>query len=331
MTQRLRIPGEWEPHEACWLAFPHLAHEWPDLVAAQRTIAELCRLVSDPGGELVRLLVRDETLERDARNLIGRAPNVEYVPARYGDVWLRDTVPTLGQHAPGRLGGLCFEFNGWGGKYEMPGDDTVGDWLLTRLGGHAYRCPVVLEGGAIESNGQGTLLTTESCVLNPNRNPGLTREGFEAALRALIVLETVVWLEAGLAHDHTDGHVDMIARFADPRTVLCMIPESGAPNAEVLQDIRRRLLDTGLAVLDLPAPRAVQAADGSPLPATYCNFYVANEAVVVPTYGAPEDAAALETLGTAFAGREVVGLPAVDLLCAGGAFHCATQPQPVSS
>ena len=329
MKERFRVPGEWERHEACWLAFPHLAEEWPfGLLPAQRSIAELCRAIAGPGGEPVRLLVRSPEVERQARALIGDADGIEYVSAAYGDCWLRDTAPLLGYDGRGALCGLRFALNGWGGKYQMPFDDAVGDWLLGHLGARGARSPLFLEGGAIESNGAGTFLTTASCVLNDNRNPGLTRQAFEDALGELVEVSRVVWLERGLEHDHTDGHVDMIARFASAKTVLCMQPTEDVPNAGVMREIASVLHDEGFSVLPLPAPAAVFDREGAPLPASYCNFYVANDAVIVPTYGVPEDEAALEVIGQAFDDREAVGLSARDLLCGGGVFHCVTQPQP---
>lgn len=332
MTGRVRIPGEWERHEACWLAFPYVADEWPlNLIDAQRSVAALCRAIAGPGNEPVRLLVADAEVERQARASVGDTANIELVRAEYGDCWLRDTVSTFGWDSEGALGGLSFEFNGWGGKYVIPFDDSVGRWVSDRTGARDFRCPLVLEGGAIESNGRGTFLTTASCALHANRNPGLTREGFEQALSDCAMVERIVWLERGLAHDHTDGHVDMIARFASADTVVSMRPEGDVPNAQVLSAVGRQLRDAGFVVLDLPAPPAVTAPGGAPLPATYCNFYVANEAVIVPVYGVSEDLAALSAIGDAFPGREVVGLPALDLLCGGGAFHCVTQPLPAAS
>jgi len=191
----------------------------------------------------VRLLVRDPDVERQARALIGDASQIEYVSAAYGDCWLRDTAPLLGYDAHGALCGLRFALNGWGGKYQMPFDDTVGDWLLGHLRARGARSPLFLEGGALESNGAGTFLTTESCVLNDNRNPGLTREVFEDALGKLVEVSRVVWLERGLEHDHTDGHVDMIARFASADTVLCMEPAGDVPNAGVMREIASVLRD----------------------------------------------------------------------------------------
>lgn len=329
MQGRLRIPGEWEKHEACWLAFPYLAEEWPDgLDEAQRSIAALCRSIAGPGREAVRLMVKDERVEARARELVGDLPDIEYVRLDYGDCWVRDTAPLFGFDADGTLGGLQFTFNCWGSKYDIPFDSEVGDRLRRHLGASAAKSPLILEGGALEYDGQGTFLTTASCVLHENRNPELTREAFEEALGALVVVDRLIWLEQGLAHDHTDGHVDMIARFAAPGKVLCMRPDAKAPNARVFRSVVDCLRREGLAPSMLPAPPPIHSSAGAPLPGTYCNFYVANAAVIVPTYGVYEDAVALEVIAEAFEEREVIGLPARDLLCGGGAFHCATQPQP---
>ena len=293
-------------------------------------MAALCRSIADAGNEPVKLLVQNDRLEERARSLIGDLRNVEYVKTDYGDCWLRDTAPLLGHTSSRSLGALCFEFNGWGGKYLMPSDDRVRGWLTDRLAARRFDCDLFLEGGALESNGSGTILTTASCALNENRNPGLTRDAFEKALGELVSMERLVWLERGLEHDHTDGHIDMIARFVATDTVASMRSRPGAPNAGVLASIERQLLASGFEVLSLPAPPEVKAPDGAPLPASYCNFYIANEAVIVPTYQVPEDELAIKELANAFPRREVIGLPARDLLWGGGVFHCVTQAQPVA-
>lgn len=329
MKGPLRIPAEWEAHDACWLGFPYLPEEWPGMLpAAQRAIAELCRAIAGPGEEQVRLLVKDDAVEATARSLIGEEPRIEYVRADYGDCWVRDTLPTFGWTDGGRLGGLRFRFNGWGGKFEIPFDDSVGSEVSGLLGAEDVAYDLVLEGGALEFNGAGTVMTTASCVLNPNRNPGLTRAAFEDALRSRVSLDRIVWLERGLADDHTDGHVDMVARFAGPTTVLCMAPEPGLPNVEVLTEIRDALKGQGFDVLELPAAPSISGPDGSPLPPSYCNFYVANRAVIVPTYSSYRDRRALDVLASAFPDHVQVGLPARNLLSGGGSFHCTTQPIP---
>ena len=263
MNERLRLPAEWEPHSACWLAFPYLQDEWPfNLDAAQASIAALCRAIAEAGNESVRLLVRNPEIEAQARSLIGEVSNLRYVTTEYGDCWLRDTAPLFGQMDNGELGALCFEFNGWGGKYEMPFDARVSHWLTERLRALRFECPIVLEGGALETNGRGTFLTTASCALNPNRNPGLTREAFEKALADRVAIERLIWLDGGLEHDHTDGHVDMIARFVALDTVICMRSNPSAPNAEVLHAIEQELHAAGLNVAGLPAAPALRAPNG---------------------------------------------------------------------
>jgi agmatine deiminase len=305
--------------------------EWPEtLDAAQERVARLCRAIVGPGNEPVRLLVKDDAVEERARNRIGDVRGVEYVRADYDDCWLRDTAPVFGHRKDGGLGALRFRFNAWGGKYDLPLDARLAEWMVGQVPALDLVCPLTLEGGALETDGRGTFLTTESCTLNPNRNPGLTRGGFEEELRARVFVKRIVWLGEGLRHDHTDGHVDMVARFTPEGAVLCMRPNPEAPNARVLAALRARVRDAGLSVMELPAPRAVLAPDGTPMPASYCNFYVANEAVIVPTYDMAEDAEALAVVAEAFPGREVIGLPARDLLCGGGAFHCVTQPQPLT-
>ena len=331
MPERLRIPAEWEQHTSCWLAFPYRKEEWPlNLHDAQHSFAALSRSIAEVGNETVQLLVKDDEVEARARSLIGDLRNVRYITADYGDCWLRDTVPLLGHTETGQLGGLCFQFNGWGGKYRIPFDASVGRWLTDRLGARRFECSIVLEGGALEPNGRGTFLTTASCTLNPNRNPRLTREAFEEALGELAWADRVIWLERGLEHDHTDGHVDMIARFAAPDTVVCMAAAPRDPKAQLLRSIEHQLRMAGLCVVTLPAPRMIAGPGGCPLPASYCNFYIANEAVIVPIYGVPEDEDALKELADAFSQREVIGLPARDLLWGGGAFHCVTQAQPAA-
>lgn len=331
MRGRLRIPAEWEPHSACWLAFPYATEEWSGhLEGAQRTIAQLSLAISGPGDEQVHLLVKDEREEEAARALIGEDRRISYVQTDYGDCWVRDTAPILGHLPDGSLGALQFAFNGWGGKYVIPHDDELGAWLARHVGATDVHCPLTLEGGALEFDGKGTVLTTASCAVNANRNPGVSREAFEDTLRARVEVDRLIWLEGGLAHDHTDGHVDMIARFAAQDTVLCMSATTGTPNARVLRGTAETLRTEGLTVIELPPAPAVRDQNGAPLPGTYCNFYIANGAVIVPAYGVPEDERALRVIADAFPGREPIGLLAYDLLCGGGVFHCVTQPEPLS-
>ncbi|MDH3726765.1 MAG: agmatine deiminase family protein [Myxococcales bacterium] len=331
MKERLRIPAEWERHDCCWLAFPYQANEWPsNLEAAQRTIAALCRTIANAGNERVRLLVRDDDIEAVARNLIGASSKIDYVTAAYGDCWVRDTLPLLGHTPSGALGAVRFRFNGWGRKFDDQLDVEIGRWVGDYLGARHFEHDLVLEGGALEFDGEGTFITTKSCTLNDNRNPGFAPADVEKALSSLVFVRRLIWLERGLNHDHTDGHVDMIARFVAPDTLMCTRGDTNDPNVEVTRSIEAALRETGLTIRTVPSPGAIFAPDGAPLPATYCNFYIANEAVVVPLFGVPEDSKARDEVAAAFPSRAVVGLPARDLLWGGGAFHCVTQPQPAA-
>ena len=339
MAGRLRIPAEGEPHARCWLAYPHLETEWPDaLDAAQRTVADLCRTIADegdepvrlrpePGDEPVRLLVRDGALGAKARSQIGESAQVDYAVARYGDCWTRDTLPVFG-HADGRLGSILFRFNGWGGKFVMDGDESIGAWVAEERNAATFAVDLVLEGGALEFDGRDTCIVTESCALNPNRNPDTTRASFEEKLRSGVDVKRFVWLSHGLPHDHTDGHVDMVARFVSAGAVMCAKAGEQEPNAAALNQIEAELETQGLSPIPLPSPGRIAAPDGTPLPANYCNFYVANAAVIVPQYDVAQDAEALACLAEAFPGRAAIGLPALDLLRGGGSFHCVTQPEP---
>ncbi len=331
MQGPLRIPAEWEPHACCWLAFPHLHDEWlgeTGLEAAQRTIAALCRTIAEAGNENVRLLVLDAEVERRARSEIGASSRVEYIRAPYGDCWTRDTIPLFGWGNDETLGAVQFRFNGWGGKFQMPYDAEVGAWVAEHTKADTRLSDLVIEGGGLEFDGAGSFITTDSCLRNANRNPGLSRTAAERALSQCVEAKQVIWLDRGLSHDHTDGHVDMVARFIAPGTVLCARPEQGDPDSATLQAIERCLRDAGLTVVTIPSPGLVEGPEGEPLPANYCNFYIANEAVIVPIWNVENDRKAQSVLEGAFPGRAVVGLRANDLLRGGGAFHCVTQPQP---
>ena len=328
MTGRLRIPAEWEPHQACWLAFPHLDEEWSGhLREAQRSIADLCVTLATVGNEPVRLLVKNEALLDHANELIAGRCEPDFVLADYGDCWVRDTLPLFGRDADQASAALAFQFNGWAGKYPMPHDDEIGDWVARRCGAQTKSSSWVLEGGALEFDGQGTYLSTRSCVLHPKRNRGRSESQFEEELKRLVECERLIWLERGLKNDHTDGHVDMLARFVAPGRVVCMRPARNDPNEAVLREIAAALEGAELEVLSLPSPGAVSYR-GECLPASYCNFYIANRAVVVPVYGVPSDRETLDILADCFPGREVIGLDAKDLLWGGGVFHCVTQPEP---
>jgi len=316
---------EWAPHEAVWIGFPSAADLWEqDLAPARAEVAAFAAAVhADGAGEQVLLVAADETAAAEARRL---APFATVIVEPFGDIWLRDTgAIILGSGADRRAQG--FGFNGWGEKYELEGDDSIGQRLAAAAGLPYARADWILEGGAIDGDGSGTFLTTEQCLLNPNRNPGFGRYEVEQRLSADLGATRVVWLGDGLENDHTDGHVDNIARFVAPGRVA--IPEAveDDPNAPAYADAAEILLDADLEVVAIPSPGLIER-DGETVPASYMNFTIGNAVVVVPQYGAPNDAAAVEALQDIFPDRRVIGLRADHLLTGGGSFHCISQQVP---
>jgi agmatine deiminase len=317
---------EWAPHQAVWIGFPSDPELWlADLKPAQEEVAAFAKAVHAGGkGEQVWLVASHEDAAGVAREL---APFATIVVEPFGDIWLRDTGPiVVGSGTDRRAQG--FRFNGWGRKYELPGDDTIGK----RIAGHAafpYRQAAwVLEGGAIDHDGSGTVVTTEQCLLNPNRNPQLSREAVEDALGRDLGFERVVWLGDGLINDHTDGHVDNLARFVAPGRIAIPTPAKDDPNANVFRDAARRLREARLDIVNLPSPGVVTNEDGDIIPASYMNFYIGNAAVVVPQYGASNDAAAVAVVQALFPDRVAIGLRADHILTGGGSFHCISQQVP---
>ena len=316
---------EWAPHDAVWIGFPSDPGLWEDdLAPAQAEVTAFAAAVhADGGGEMVWLVAADETAAAEARRL---APFATVITEPFGDVWLRDTgAIVVGTGATRRAQG--FGFNGWGGKYELKGDDSIGERLAASAKLPFAKADWILEGGAIDGDGTGTFLTTEQCLLNPNRNPGFGRYEVEQRLAADLGATRVVWLGDGLENDHTDGHVDNIARFVAPGRVA--IPEAveDDPNAPAYADAAEILLDADLEVVAIPSPGLVER-DGEMVPASYMNFYIGNASVVVPQHGALNDAAAVEALQDIFPDRRVVGLRADHLLTGGGSFHCISQQVP---
>jgi agmatine deiminase len=322
-----RQPPEWAPHDWVWIGFPSHADLWAeDLDAAQAEVAAFAEVVHAGGaGEQVRLVAADPKAAEAARAL---APWAEVVQEPFGDIWLRDTGPII-LKGRGLPSAASFRFNGWGGKYELEGDDTIGLRLAETADLEAQRHDWILEGGAIDVDGTGLAVTTEQCLLNPNRNPGLGREEVEARLAADLGLERVLWLGEGLLNDHTDGHVDNIARFVGANRLAIPVP-AGAddPNAAVYADAAARARAFGVEVVPLPSPGLIER-DGEIVPASYMNFYIGNAAVAVPVYGAANDAPAVDAIGALFPGRKAVGLRADHVLTGGGSFHCISQQMPV--
>lgn len=317
---------EWAPHQAVWIGFPSHADLWEqDLRPAQEEVAAFAAAVHAEGaGEEVRLVAANEEAAAVARKL---APFATVIVEPFGDIWLRDTgAIVLGSGAERRAQG--FRFNGWGEKYSLEGDDSIGERLASAAGLPFAKAEWILEGGAIDGDGSGTFLTTEQCLLNPNRNPGFDKEEIEGRLARELGATRVVWLGDGLENDHTDGHVDNLARFVGPNRVVVPEAEPEDPNLEIYADAAETLLDADLDVIAIPSPGRLEDEEGEIIPASYMNFYIGNAAVVVPQYGAPNDDAAVAALQEIFPDRRIVGLRADHVLTGGGSFHCISQQVP---
>jgi agmatine deiminase len=266
---------------------------------------------------------------------MGDAAGIEIVRGAFGDVWLRDTGPIFAREAGDAQAALAFRFNGWGGKYVLDNDELVAEQIAAASGVPRTEFDFVLEGGAVDHDGFGTVLTTRQCVLNPNRNPGWDEAAAEAALAEALGARKVLWLGDGLRNDHTDGHVDNLARFVAPGVVACpMAVGHDDPNAAAYNDAARLLSGfrdargSALQVLRVPSPGRVVDEEFRALPASHMNFVIANQAVIAPTYGDKGQTLMLEALKALFPERAVIGLPSNALLTGGGSFHCITQQEP---
>jgi len=326
-------PAEWEPHSACWLAFPSHRNLWLEqLEAAQAEFIALCREIGR--SETLNILVLDAEGEAKVKSaLVGLPVNTHQIP--FGDIWMRDIAPILIANVTGKLAALNFAWNGWGHKYLLEHDDRVATNITKSLNLPTFSFSWVLEGGAIEVDGEGTCLTTRQCLLNPNRNPDMSFESIELGLQQAFGVKKVLWLDRGLLNDHTDGHIDTIARFIAPAKVMCMQAEDASdPNHQVMEEIATQLAEftdakgRKLEVVRIPSPGAVIDAAGEIMPASYLNFYIANQSVIVPTYGTPFDRQAVDSIAAHFPTRQTIGLSAKVILEGGGAFHCITQQQP---
>ncbi|HEY8714090.1 MAG TPA: agmatine deiminase family protein [Candidatus Acidoferrum sp.] len=342
-----RMPAEWEPHQATWLGWPHEITDWPGkFPAIPWAFAEIVRLLAEV--ERVYLLVENGTAESRVKSILKQSgvnlKTVDFfrVPTNRG--WMRDSGPICVRDSRGEVAYNHFSFNGWA-KYSNHKKDAVAVskanlhlkhrvWHPT----HKGRC-VILEGGSIDVNGRGTLLTTEECLLSKTqeRNPGFTRADYEEMFRAYLGIKKVLWLNRGIAGDDTHGHVDDLTRFVNPTTVITVVEKDRTDeNYKPLQENLARLQQmtdqdgSPLRIETLPMPKAVYFADQR-LPASYANFYIANGLVIVPTFNDANDRVALNKLATLFPDRQVVGVACRDLVLGLGTLHCMTQQQPSSS
>ena len=344
-----RMPGEFEPHSGCWMAWPERPDNWRlGAKPAQRAYAAVAEAIA--AAEPVTMAVADGQFE-NARAML--PPAVRVVEVSSDDAWIRDHGPTFLVDGEGGRRGVDWRFNAWGGIYTpWDRDERVAAKVLEVEGADRYRAPIVLEGGSIDVDGEGTVLTTEECLLNPNRNPELSREQIERVLLDYLGAEKVVWLGAGVFEDETDGHVDNLACFARPGTVLLTwTDDEDDPQHAISRDARERLEAATDArgrrfeVVLLPSPGPLQLSAeeaegidaregtlprlaGERLAGSYVNFYLGNSRIVMPLLDPRHDSEAEAILRRAFPGREVVGVPAREILLGGGNIHCITQQVP---
>jgi len=325
----LIFPAEWEPHEATWLAWPHNASDWPGKFAPIPWIyAEIVRRIAE--GETVRVLTRPgarKVLEKSAVPL----DRVQFLRIPTDRVWTRDSGP-LFVRKDGKKAIAHFRFNAWAKYSDYKRDARIPERAAKALGVPLLPVgDVVLEGGAIDVNGQGALLAAEECLLDPKvqvRNPGFTRGDYEKVFASTLGITRTIWLGRGIAGDDTHGHIDDIARFVSARAiVLCEEKNAQDPNHAPLRENKERLQGTGFEVIALPMPQPV-IFNGQRLPASYANFYICNAAVLVPVFADPKDRIALGILSELFNDREVVGIPARDLVWGLGTLHCLSQQEP---
>lgn len=326
------MPAEWAPHTRCWMAWPCRDSLWGDgLEAARDAYAAVAQAIA--GFEPVTMLANESDLE-DAAKRCGGTVTCQAMPL--DDSWMRDSGPTYLVDGKGGLAAADWRFNAWGEKFHpFDKDAAVAERVLAQAGVTRYAAPLVLEGGSIHVDGEGTLVTSEECLLNPNRNADLDRAQIEALLRDYLGVTAFVWLGQGLYGDDTDGHVDNIACYVRPGVVMAAVCEDpDDPNHAILQDNLARLKKArdakgrALEVIELPLPREVRYVDGARLSLTYVNYYIANGGIVMPSFGDANDGPARDIVAHAFPERKVVQVPALDILVGGGGIHCITQQQP---
>lgn len=336
-NQGYHMPAEWEPHDAVWLAWPHNDLTFPHLEAVEETYLTILSALRD---ERVELLIPDPSYKEKILHLLSfrgvKNTHIRFHHRAYSDVWIRDYGPTfVVNRALREVTAVFWEFNAWGNKYDelLPDGEKTRE-LFQDLGFRIFRPGIVLEGGSIDSNGRGCLLTTKQCLLHPNRNPHLTQYEIEEYLSTSLLVRKIIWLHEGIAGDDTDGHVDDVARFVNPTTVVCALEEDPEDeNYQALQDNYRILLhatdqdNNPFTVIPVPMPHPVQD-DSFRYPASYMNFYIGNTVVLVPVFDDEHDEKALKILRNFFPGRQVIGIPARAMVEGFGTIHCATQQQP---
>ncbi len=334
------MPAEWEKHSAIWLSFPHDNESFPHLAEAQSAHADFVRAISDY--EQVELQVLDETAKAHVTSLLtergANLDNIRFHVREYADIWFRDYGPLfVVNDTTKELAMTKWTFNAWGGKYDaLLKDNGIPYEMNKQMKLDMFETGIVMEGGSLELNGKGTVLTTTQCLLNKNRNPKLSREEIEKYLDDYLATPNVVWLTEGIEGDDTDGHIDDIARFVNETTIVCAVEKNESDanyralkeNFELLKEAKDQN-GNPFTVVPLPMPSpVVSTVNGKRLPASYANFYIGNGVVIMPTFEAPEDAEALKALESVFPNHKVIGLNAKYLVYGFGTFHCMSQQQP---
>ena len=334
-----RMPAEWELHEATWLSWPQDRETWPqELEQVEAAYLEIIKHLHE--GEQIRILVHGKAEEGRVSKWLrekGIKGNVFFHEIPTDSPWIRDYGPTFISNQMGSQGLVDWQFNAWGRKYDSFGrDDAVPGQIARLLDIQKFRSDLVMEGGAVEVNGRGVCLVTEECLLNPNRNPSLDRTEIEGVLKDFLGLEQVIWLGEGIAGDDTDGHIDELARFVSQGIIAVALEENlDDENFKPLQENWNRLsraLDQNgkpFKLVALPMPEKIEM-NGKRFPASYANFYMGNQAVLVPTFRQKSDSKALGILAELFPDRKVVGIDAIPLVYGQGALHCITQQQPLA-
>lgn len=331
------MPAEWARHRATWLAWPHKKESWPGLFEGIPQLwAQLVRALTE-AEENVYILAGEGDVFAEANSLVGNLPGCTFLPIVTDDAWIRDSGPTfLARESVDLSPALVdWRYNAWGGKYPpFDRDNAIPAEIASRLGYRRFVAPIVFEGGALDTDGQGTALAARGCLLSPSRNPGLTEEDLAAYLREYLGIRHVIWVDGMLVGDDTDGHVDQLARFVAPRVVVIASEQDPADeNYYPLVEVRRRLEKATdcqgrtLELVPLPMPRPIYIQEQR-VPASYVNFYIANSAVIVPAFDDPADSVACDILARLFPTRRIVPLPARQLVWGLGAFHCITQQEP---
>jgi len=325
-SSHIETPAEWAPQKKIWTAWPSHGDLWlENLRPAQQEVATMILALASAGPVNVLVLGTDKAALASAQAALS-APNITLIPANFGDIWLRDTAPIF-VRKDGQTTAATFLFNGWGGKYVLDHDTEVSAFIAEKSGLPVVAHDFILEGGSLEHDGAGTILTTRQCLLNENRKAG-GLEAVEKNLKNAFGANRILWLEEGLVNDHTDGHIDNLARFAAPGHALCQSPSgSDDPNADIFDSVAQQLAGMGLKVTQIPSPGLVTNEDGEPVAASHMNYIIYNDVIVLPTYEEVYSKAAAAALAKIFPSHRIIPAPARHVLSGGGSFHCITQQE----